>query len=189
MKSNLISPTREKNYTWSEILKKGLDRAKLSAKKFRITELHCCFYGSRDYAMEVEKMECSDSLWNESVSFEINGIIPIHATADGGLCIGWRCGCDKRHGGQFPQQADPDNQNWDAYKKTDLGLIVAYVGEADSPDKTDTIGIAEIIDANSEEEEYQVEPEKVLLWIVKEIVARATFLCADPERIIGAEKI
>jgi hypothetical protein len=164
---DLVSPTRNENYTVLDVLKKGSQRAALTCENFEIELLHTCFYGSRDYAFRVQNLESSQSLWADSVNLRIDGMIPVHATADGKLSIGFGCGCDTRHGGQFPSEADPDNENWADYQDEEVGQLTAWLAPGDSSENVDVVSLAEVL----EDEECRCE----LLYIVKDLLSRAAF--------------
>lgn len=165
---NLVSPTRNENYTVLDVLKKGLDRAALICEGFEIELLHTCFYGSKDFALRVQNLESSQSLWSDSVNLRIEGMIPIHATKDGKLSVGFGCGCDTRHGGQFPSESAPDNENWAEYQEDEeVGQLTAWLAPGDSSENVDVVSLAEVL----EDEECRRE----LLYIVKDLMARAAF--------------
>jgi len=117
------SPTRGCEYTLEEVLKKGLVRSALRADKFEIQKKHECFYGSKDFYLVVKNFGPSESRWNDSVNFRIDGVIPLHTTEAGRIQYGFLCGCDSSHGGQFPSNCPPDNANWEKYKNIELGEI------------------------------------------------------------------
>ncbi|MBD3282446.1 MAG: hypothetical protein GF387_02445 [Candidatus Portnoybacteria bacterium] len=131
--------------------------------------MHECFYGSKDYVLNVQDFECSESLWNDSVNFRINGNIPLHTTADGKLELGFACGCDKSHGGMYPQQAPPDNPNWDDYKEEEVddcsaAHLVAWLDPGDSCENIDIIQLKEIL----EDEKAS----RILVCIIKDMFTR-----------------
>ena len=49
-------------------------------------------YEDWDIILRIFEFKCSDSLWADSVSFQIDGEIPLHQTENGKIEIGWRCG-------------------------------------------------------------------------------------------------
>jgi len=160
---NLTSPTREEKYTVKDILQKGLDRAGITLDSFKLSLVHTCFYGSKDFFLHVENLRCTESLWSDSVNFKIEGWIPLHATADGKLYVGFGCGCDEKHGGQFPSEAQPDDQNWNLYQLTKIeGELIAWLDKED----TDFVSISKIL----EDEECS----KVLEYIIRDIFVRST---------------
>lgn len=164
---DLISPTRNENYTVLDVLKKGSQRAAITCENFEIELLHTCFYGSKDYALRVQDLESSQGLWSNSVNLRIDGMIPIHATKDGKLSIGFGCGCDTRHGGQFPSEAAPDNESWADYQNEEVGQLVAWLAPGDSSENTNVVSLAEVL----EDEECRQE----LLYIIKDLITRTTF--------------
>ena len=163
----LISPTRGEKYTISDVLKKGIHRAELSCGKWKIHLLHTCFYGSKDYALEIEDFSCSESLWSNSVNFRIDGLIPVHATKDGKLSIGFGCGCDTSYGNHFPSEGVPQNPNWDEYQKKELGSVTAWLWPGDSSENIEIIPLSEIL----EDEECC----RILLYLVRDLFARMAF--------------
>lgn len=158
MSLNLVSPTRGCRYTLAEVLKKGLVRASLTYRYYEIEALHECFYGSSDISLVVDGFGPSESRWTESANFIICGEIPLHTTEGGRIEIGYRCGCDKRHGGQFPSEAPPDNPDWDNYKDYQF-CVVCRVGDNE-----------QII--NSKDIPQDDEAWDILLCLVKEFLAR-----------------
>jgi hypothetical protein len=129
MEVGITSPTRECQYTLAEVLRKGLERSSLTAASWDLSLRHECFYGSRDFALSVEGLRPSESRWTNSINFQIDGIIPVHTTEGGKIDVGFKCGCDKRHNGQFPSEAPPDNPEWDSYKKTELAIVTFWLGQ------------------------------------------------------------
>jgi hypothetical protein len=165
--TNIESPTRGQYYTLVEVLSKGLQRAALTCKTLKVRLAHKCFYGSRDYVVSVEELGPSKSLWTDSVNFSITADIPVHATKDGKLSIGFGCGCDKRHGGFFPSEGPPDNPKWEEYKNSPLdGEIYMWTDEG-----SQQMSIEYLIDIYPEGEEC-----KLLLRLVKEVIARRAFI-------------
>lgn len=164
---DLVSPTRNENYTILDVLKKGWQRASLTCESFEIELLHTCFYGSKDFALRVQNLESSPSLWADSVNLRIDGMIPIHATKDGKLSVGFGCGCDTRHGGQFPSESAPDNENWAEYQNEEVGQLTAWVAPGDSSENVEVVSLSEVL----EDDECCRE----LLYIVKELMSRAAF--------------
>jgi len=161
--TNIISPTRGELYTLVEILKKGFIRSEIVGE-IDIRLLHQCFYGSKDFSVELFEFGASDSLWTESASFQINGLIPVHATNNGKLEFGFGCGCDVRHGGQFPSDSDPDNPNWDEYKNNPAinnAVLTVKLGE-----KSESFLVSDIADNEK----------KIILGLVKEYLSRKAFM-------------
>jgi len=167
MLTQLISPTHKTPYVLDDILGKGLDRSGLLGE-IKIELRHTCFYGSKDFYVYADKVQCTDSNWCESVTFLIDGIIPIHATENGKLEYGFRCGCDTHHGGQFPSEADPDNSDWAEYQKTALGQISYYTVHYGAP--TSDVHVCNIADIPSGDI-----AQEILLQIVETFVARLYF--------------
>jgi hypothetical protein len=127
MITNIISPMRNEKYTLEEVLHKGIERSSLRLDSWEFTKLHECFYHSIDGVIRVENFGVSDSIWNQSVRFQIDGSIPVHFTEGRKMSIGFGCGVDKSYHGQFPGQAIPENPEWDKYQnKTDFGIIKIY---------------------------------------------------------------
>lgn len=127
MITNTTSPTRGEKYTLAEVLHKGIERSGLHLDSWEFKKLHECFYGSIDGVIEVENFSVSESKWNESVGFRIDGNIPVHFTENGKMSIGFECGVDRSYHGQFPGQAEPENPEWEGYKTiTSLGSIKIY---------------------------------------------------------------
>lgn len=114
---NITSPTRGEKYTLEEVLRKGYERSSLFLEAWEFKKLHTCFYGSIDGILTVERFQPSPSRWTDSVSFQVNGNIPVHFTEGGKMSIGFGCGCDTKYHGQFPGQDDPNNPQWEEYKK------------------------------------------------------------------------
>jgi len=162
VKLDIFSPTTGEKYEMAYALRKGIVRSELRAKNFSIVRLHKDFYGSGDYAIKVSEFGPSESLWMDSINWQIDGIIPMHQTAGGKLSFGWQCGCDFRHGGQFPTECEPDNPKWENYKKLETGHITFWVKE-----KTQDVLISEIKVDSPEAE--------VLNKIVQQYVARQVF--------------
>ena len=124
--TEIISPTRGEKYTIAEILRKGIERRGVDWVAVDTNRVHTCFYGSKDITVHCDTVMSEKPLWTDSVDFIINGIVPLHQTKDGKMSVGFGCGCDKEHGGQFPSDAPPSNKNWADYQKVDLGEILVY---------------------------------------------------------------
>jgi hypothetical protein len=132
MLTNLISPTRQKQYTLEDILSKGLIRSGLTGE-IKIDHMHTCFYGSKDFYVYTD-LACTASLWSDSVCFNINGIVPIHATKAGKLQYGFGCGCDSGYGPCTPndEYAEPGNPDWACYQDPPLADITFWSSQYDA---------------------------------------------------------
>jgi hypothetical protein len=161
METRLVSPTTSKNYTLEEILRKAFVRSAIKADSLKIVAVHKCFYGSKDFYIDVENLHVSGSLWCDSVSFRIDGIIPMHTTKDGKLQYGFRCGCWGEYGGQFPDNSEFSPE----YKKHEIGKIICYM---DNTDDAEIIPL-QSIDMDRRENEYLC---RIIRDIVQAYIAR-----------------
>lgn len=160
IKLNLVSPTREENYTLEDALKKAFIRSGIKADKFEIEHKHTCFYGSKDFYVNVENLHVSDSLWTDSISFRIDGTIPIHTTEAGKLEYGFGCGCWEDYGGQFPDDSEFNPE----YIKCELGKITCKL-----KDEKQVVYLSEIDRYNDEH--------RVIVRILRDIVQ--TYIARD----------
>ena len=162
--TEIVSPTRAKRYTLAEILQKGIERRGVDWVAVDTTKVHTCFYGSKDITVHCDTVMSEKSQWNDSVDFVINGIVPLHQTKDGKLSVGFGCGCDKEHGGQFPSDAPPNNKDWADYKNQELGEILIWTEE-----KQETVLVKDIL--------HDEKSCKILAKILRQIFAEE-FLCS-----------
>lgn len=163
MITNITSPLRSEKYTLVEVFHKGIERSGLRLDSWEFKKLHECFYHSIDGVVVVENFRVSDSIWNSSVGFQIDGDIPIHFTEGGKMSIGFGCGVDSRYHGQFPGQAEPENADWEEYKTTTFGVIKIYT-------ETETQEIS-LVDAMQDEDAM-----KILAEILLRKIAEGTIL-------------
>lgn len=126
MITNITSPSRGKKYTLEEVIHKGVERSSLRLDTWEFKKFHECFYHSVDGILEVENFGVSESMWNDSVGFQIDGNIPVHFTEGGKMSIGFGCGVDSKYHDQFPGETDPENPKWDEYKIISYGKIKIY---------------------------------------------------------------
>lgn len=161
-------PSRNQSYSILDVLRKGSQRAQLTCEGFEIELLHTCCYGSKDYALRVRNLEFSQSLWADSVNLRIEGMIPVHATKDGKLSVGFGCGRDMLHGGQFPSESAPDNENWADYRNEEVGQLTAWLAPGDSSSEdVAVVSLADVLEDGDCRRE--------LLYIVKDLMARVAF--------------
>ncbi len=157
---DLISPTHGEKYKIKDVLMKGLDRASIDWVSFELKPVHTCEYGSTDYELAVECLECSESQWGESVTFRINGVIPVHTTKDGKISIEYGCGCDSGWcGGE-------ETAPWDKYKEKELGSLFSWI-------PGDNIVMVE---TPMEKVIEDGECREILLSIIKDMISRDFFL-------------
>ena len=126
---SLKSPRTGRGYPVISALDKFLERAGMSCEGWELRKLHTCFYGSSDWALEVDGWRTSRSQWGNSVNVKIDGVIPLHTTNDGRISVPFGCGCDGSHHGQFPQQAPPNNPNWGKYQEMEFGVVSFWLPE------------------------------------------------------------
>ena len=159
IKLRLVSPERNENYTLEDALRKSFIRSSIEADKFEIQLKHTCFYGSKDFYVSVENLHVSRSEYCESISFRIDGIIPIHSTKDGRLVYGFGCGCWGDYGGHFPDRSKFSPE----YLECQLGDITCSLNTEE-----EVINLSEIGKYNNEHKNVI----RMLLDIVQTYIAR-----------------
>ena len=167
----LVSPTRGVNYSLEDALRKAFSRREFFADKIEVQLKHTCFYGSKDFYVFVDNLHVSEAMWGDSISFRIDGYIPIHQTANGKLVYGFGCGCDRSYGGEFPPHHTIANwQKGQEYIQEFKPGVITLTLKGCEPE------VFQLSKLDEEDPEH-ARVAKLLCDIVKECIVKESFSC------------